>query len=104
MNLQVHDCVLEIGGQAFDVTRIIRETVCFHPGAGSVTRGRTTGRLNFGGGVWFAVSGTVRVAGPDRATLSDVRVLPTGDQQVAPLGMGRQRTGPEGPFPVLRCA
>ena len=104
MNLQAQDCMLEIGGQAFGVTHITRGTVRFQPGPASLPLGRTTGRLNFGSGVWFAVSGTVSDTGQGQATLRAVRVLPADAGQEAPFCLQRSRPqAPEGEPAALRC-
>lgn len=81
MILQQRDCVLEIGRCAFSVTQISKETVRFHRGRRFIACGRATGRLNFGRGVSFAVSGAVGVLGDNQAVLRDVRVLPAATEQ-----------------------
>jgi len=77
VDLQEQGCVLEIGRQTFSVTYITRETVRFRLERLPVACGRATGLLDFGGGVSFAVSGTVGIAGNGQGVLCGVRVVPS---------------------------
>jgi len=78
VDLQKQDCVLKIGRQVFSVTHISRETVRFHMDRRPVACGRAAGQLDFGGGVNFAIRGTVGVAGDGEGVLRRVRVVPSG--------------------------
>lgn len=76
--LERKDCVFEIGKCDFSVTQISKEMVCFFRGDRFLACGQVTGRLNFGRGVSFSVSGSVSVLKDGQAVLRDVRVPPPG--------------------------
>jgi len=90
--LQERDCVLEIGRTGFSVTQISRETVHFHRHR-FIACGPASGRLNFGGGVSFAVSGTLGVLGDDEAVLRNVRVMPAAGEREETFGLSESRKG-----------
>ncbi|HIE54925.1 MAG TPA: hypothetical protein EYP90_07065 [Chromatiaceae bacterium] len=73
--LEKRDCVLEIGRCAFSVTQISKDMVRFFRSNQFIACGRVTGRLNFGRGVSFAVSGSVGILKGGQAVLRDVRVV-----------------------------
>ncbi len=101
--LQESDCVLEIGRAGFSVTRISRGKVHFHRHR-FIACGRASGRLNFGSGVSFAVSGTVKVLGGREAVLRDVRVMPAVGVQEDAFGLNGLPEGNSRPAAARRCA
>ena len=109
MILEKRDCVLEIGRCGFSVTQISREMVRFFRSDQFIACGQVSGRLNFGRGVSFAVSGSVRVLEGGQAVLQDVRVIPpvTEEEDAFRVSDSLPMAGTEGyggDEPVRRCA